>query len=383
MENKRQKTELADIFSDSAAEFLKNNPLCTVQRKAFEAITSCRTSKLGGHTRVCSDCQYTSHSYNSCRNRNCPKCQFLKQAQWVDRLAANLPAVRHFHIVFTIPDTLNSLFLLNQKVAYSLLFKAAGKTLLQSAWNSKYLGAQAGGVGILHTWGQNLSYHPHVHLIVPAGGLSDDETEWIPSARNFFVPVKVMSATFRGILFRLLRDAVERQLVRLPDPIADVEQLKNLCYQRSWVVYCEKPFSNSENLIKYLGRYTHRVAISNHRLVDYQGGKVRFTYKDYKAGGQQRVMELEAPEFIRRFMQHVLPSGFYKVRYFGFMAMRNAKTTLAECYRLIDKPSFLPTLQGLPAIEVLEMVTGRNPLECPKCKGLLREVLVKVRQSDG
>ncbi len=367
MENKKQNIELADILSGQATDFLRNHSLCAEQLKAFNAIVQCRTALLGGHIDRCDKCGYSRQSYNSCRNRHCPKCQFVKKAQWVDKLAANLPPVKHFHVVFTIPGCLHKLFYINQGKAYSLLFEAAGKALMQCAANPAFLGAQAGAVAILHTWGQTLVYHPHIHMIVPAGGLSEDQMEWIPAGRKFFLPVKALSAVFRGILCRLLEQAVAEGEIKLPDEILNFSIIKNQCYQKQWVVYCERPFSCADNLIQYLGNYTHRVAISNHRIREYQDGKVSFCYKDYKSAGLKRNITLDADEFISRFLQHVLPCGFYKIRYFGFMAMCNMKLKLQACFNLIEKAAFLPLLEGLTALEVWRSITGADPLRCPKC----------------
>jgi hypothetical protein len=372
MENKKQSIEIADIFRHYKNDITNHHTLCTVQQKAFDDIVACRTSELGGHTLYCNNCDNKVQSYNSCRNRNCPKCQYIKRMQWVDKLASNLPATKHFHIVFTIPSCLHSLFYINQKVAYTLLFRAVGKTLIQCARNTKYVGAQAGAVSLLHTWGQTLTYHPHIHTIVPAGGLSDDGMEWIPSAKKFFVPVKVLSAVFRGILCRLLQEALHNAELKLPQDTADFQQLKTKCYAKKWVVYAQKPFSSPDNLIRYLGNYTHRVAISNHRIVDYKDNKVTFQYKDYKAAGTRKTMTLEVCEFVRRFMQHILPSGFCKIRYFGFMAICNMKTKLNLCHTLILTPTYLSKLEGLQALEVLQILSGKDPIVCTKCsKGKL------------
>jgi hypothetical protein len=292
----------------------------------------------------------------------------MKKVQWVDKLAANLTPGKHFHIVFTIPRCLYKLFYLNQRKAYSLFFKAAGKTLLQCAGNPKYLGAQAGAVGILHTWGQTLVYHPHIHMIVPAGGLSEDLMEWIPSGKKFFLPVRVLSAVFRGTLCRLLEQAFGDGDLILPDEAIDFLPIKTQCYQKKWVVYCEKPFSNADSLVHYLGNYTHRVAISNQRIIDYHNDKVSFWYKDYKYAGISRSITLDAEDFIRRFLQHILPTGFYKIRYFGFMAICNIKSKLSLCFDLIKRPTFLPALEGLTAVEVWRILTGGDPLRCPKCR---------------
>lgn len=379
MENTKQKVELAEIFSDQATVFLQHHNLCPEQEKAFNAIIQCRTAALGGHVDYCDNCGYIRQSYNSCRNRHCPKCQFVKKAQWVDKLAANLLPIKHFHVVFTIPGCLHKLFYINQNKAYNLLFKAAGKALMQCAANSSFIGAQAGAVAILHTWGQTLVYHPHIHMIVPAGGLSQDQMEWIDSGNKFFLPVRVLSAVFRGILCRLVEQAVVDKEIKLPEEELDFCSIKKQCYQKKWVVYCEKPFSSANNLIRYLGNYTHRVAISNHRIIDYRDGKVIFSFKDYKSSGLSRNITLEAGEFIRRFMQHVLPSGFYKIRYFGFMAMCNMKLKLQSCIDLIDKEVFLPVLEGLTATEVWQRITGNDLLHCPKCNtGIMKPQIIKA-----
>ena len=368
MDNKRQRTELADIFRSHADTFLKQHPLCPVQQKAFEAIMQCRSAALGGHLAQCDNCGHKRQAYNSCRNRNCPKCQFVKKAQWVDKLAAKLPPVKHFHVVFTIPTCLHKLFYINQGKAYGLLFKAAGKALMQCAKMPDFFGAQAGAVAILHTWGQTLTYHPHIHMIVPGGGLSEDGQQWLAANKRFLLPVKVLSKLFRGMLCALLAENIAKGNIRLPDTYTDFRSLKTQCYSKKWIVYCEKPFADADRLIQYLGNYTHRVAISNNRLLRCENQKVSFHYKDYKAAGIRKTISLDAIEFIRRFMQHVLPSGFYKIRYFGFMAICNMKDKLATCFDLIEKPSFLPVLEGLSALEVWRSITGIDPLFCPKCK---------------
>ena len=368
MENTKQKIEIADIFRDMADEFLNDNKLCPEQKKAFSSIIKCRTSAMGGNKQKCDNCGYSSQSYNSCRNRHCPKCQYIKQLKWVDKLAANLPPTRYFHVVFTVPHSLNKLFYLNQANAYNLLFKAAGEALMKTTANPDFLGATAGAVGILHTWGQNLSYHPHIHMIVPAGGLDEDMAQWINSRKDFFVPVKELSKIFRGILHKHLKVAVNNQYITLPDDISDLKNLRDKCYKKNWVVYCEKSLSNSKSLINYLGNYTHRIAISNHRIIEYKNGKVKFYYKNYKKAGLKETLELPVKEFIRRFLQHILPKKFCKIRYFGYMALCNMKTKLEQCRVLIAKPSFFPSLEGISALEVIRTTKGIDLLACPKCK---------------
>jgi hypothetical protein len=368
MMNQKQKFDMADIFRRQTETFPLHHVLHAEQRKAFDAIVNCRTLALGGHMLQCSECSHTSQSYNSCRNRHCPKCQAMKKAQWVDKLTGNLPAVKYFHIVFTIPHCLHKLFYINQHGAYGLLFKASGASLTQCAQNTQYLGARAGAVGLLHTWGQTMAYHPHIHMIVPAGGLSEDGMEWVPSHKKFFLPVKVLSSIFRGIMCRLLEEAIKSGKVKMPEGQGGFEQLKALCYQKKWAVYCKKPFSGPENLIHYLGNYTHRVAISNHRIVGHNHGKVSFYYKDNKRAGMGKVMTLDEAEFVRRFMLHVLPRGFSKIRYFGFLTLRYLKSNVDICNGLLDKDVYLPTLEGLTGYEVCCVVTGCDPLQCKVCK---------------
>jgi hypothetical protein len=366
MENIKHKLELGDIFRSHGEEFLSGHHLSCEQRKAFHDIVQCRTAALGGHVDQCDHCGYTRPSYNSCRNRHCPKCQFMKKVQWVDKLAANLPPVKQFHIVFTIPQCLHRLFYLNQRLAYTLLFAAAGKALQQCA-ASRFAGAQIGAVAILHTWGQTLIYHPHIHMIVPSGGLSQDQMEWIYAGKKFFLPVKILSLVFRGILCRLLEEACNNGEIRLPKETLGFNWIKDQCYRKKWVVYCEKPFSSSDNLIQYLGNYTHRVAISNHRLIEHKDNKVQFWYKDYRSCGLRKSITLSADEFIRRFLHHILPSNFYRIRYFGFLAMCNAPTKLATCFDLIEKHTWLSLLEGLNSMEVWRIITGRDPVCCPVC----------------
>ena len=299
-----------------------------------------------------------------------------RKMQWVDKLAANLPPVKHFHVVFTIPSCLHTLFYINQSKAYGLLFKAAGQALLQCAANPGFLGAQSGAVAVLHTWGQTLVYHPHIHMIVPAGGLSADQMEWIPSPKKFFLPVKVLSNLFRGILCRFLEMAVANNEIALPNNIPDFSILKKQCYLKNWVVYCQKPFAGAEGIIRYLGNYTHRVAISNHRINSFENEKVTFSYKDYKTNAMCKNLTLEATEFIRRFLQHVLPCGFYKIRYFGILALCNLASKMGTCLNLIAKSSYLPVLEGLNAMEVWQIVSGKDLCYCTVCKvGKIRAIL--------
>lgn len=381
MENKRFKTELADILGKYKEKYYHKYCLCPEQAKAYQAIINCRTAKLGGHIESCDHCDYQRQAYNSCRNRHCPKCQSLKQAQWLDKLKANLIPVKYFHIVFTIPRCLHKTFYINQRIAYSLLFSAAAEALKLCAANPKFLGAQAGAVAILHTWGQTLTYHPHIHMLVPAGGLSEDDMEWIHSNNKFFLPVKVLSTLFRGILIKKLSEAVLKNTIRLPFDIPNINELKRRAYAKPWVVYAKNPFTGPDKIIQYLGKYTHRVAISNHRIIEENNGKVTFRYKDYRSKRYHKKMTLSVGDFINRFLMHVLPSGFYKIRYFGILAQCNTQSKLQICKDLTESDSYLPVLEGLCAYEVYSFVCAKDPSICPVCqKGKLIQLPVKTQK---
>ena len=383
MENQKQSIELADIFNKYGTDFLKTHTLCNEQSKAFEAISSCRTPILGGHAHRCDNCGNTRYSYNSCRNRHCPKCQFTKQLQWIDKLKANLPPTKYYHLVFTIPRQLHKTFYINQRTAYALLFKAAAQALKNCATNVRFLGAQPGAVAVLHTWGQTLTYHPHIHMIVPAGGLSEDDMEWITAGEKFFLPVKALSGVFRGILCRLLQTAILDNKISLPEDIESFWKLKKELYLKPWNVYCKKPFGSPYRVVEYLGRYSHRVAITNHRIISDDNGKITFRYKDYKTGISNKRMTLEANDFIMRFLRHILPCGFYKIRYFGILALCNTRTKAALCFELIRNIAYLPILEGLPSIDVWRQCANIDPACCPVCKkGLMRPIALMLEKKN-
>jgi len=365
---RKPKAEVADIIGQYGSEYLKTHPLCPVQQKAYQAIINCRTSFMGGHLQECDQCGHQRPAYNSCRNRHCPKCQYIKQVQWVDKLKAQLPPTRYFHLVFTIPSELHQLFYINQSVCYGLLFKAASTTLKQVAANPDFLGAETGAVAVLHTWGQALTYHPHIHMIVPAGGLSTDQTEWISSPKKFFLPVKALSKIFRAILCRMIGENISNGNIKLPDEVSNFADLKKQLYEKNWNVFSKKAFGGPSSVVEYLGNYTHRVAISNSRIVKLDSGKVTFRWKDYRKALKGQYMEMKADEFISRFFRHILPSGFYKIRYFGVLASANSKTKKELIFQLIGKSTYLSTLEGLNGLEVLKMVTGKDLSYCPVCK---------------
>lgn len=370
-ENKRKPLEVAAIFRDYGQEFLSNNKLCTDQLKAYQAICSCRTSSMGGHLDRCDHCGHNQVSYNSCRNRHCNKCQYTKQLVWVDKLRSTLPVCRYFHLVFTIPSQLHHTFYINQRECYKLLFQASAQTLQKVSRTPRFLGAETGAVSVLHTWGQALTYHPHVHMLVPAGGLSADGVEWVNAGKKFFLPVKALSSVFRGVFWSMLEGKIRSGEVKFADNVQDSYTLKKALYAQNWNVYAKKSLAGPESVVQYLGKYTHRVAISNSRLVSASQGKVIFRWKDYRKRLAKQLLCLDVHEFIGRFMRHILPSGFYKIRYYGLLASVNScKKQL--CDRLIRKVRPVALLQGLTSKQVLAIVTGQEPGRCPKCcKGTL------------
>ena len=346
--------ELQDIFAAHMTSYVDNHCLSPVQWKAARSIIDCRTAALGAHIDTCDNCGHTRISYNSCRNRHCPKCQTIAKEKWVEKQRQHLLDIPYFHVVFTVPAELNSVFLCHHSTLYTLLFQAASETVLELCADRKYLGATPGITAVLHTWGQNLQFHPHIHMIVTGGGLTKDG-KWRNSKKHFFLPVRVLSAKFRGKFLAFLK-------VQLP---ALAPSLLNSCYRQKWVVYCKPPFDSAGKVISYLGRYTHRVAISNDRILSLKDGKVTFRWRDYAHGNQVKLMTLEVDEFIRRFLLHILPSGFRKIRHYGLFASRDKGNRLALCRRLTNTP--LPTPISSVAV-LLETIFGKDFNLCPCCK---------------
>ena len=346
----------------------------------MRAIEICRTAALGGHVEACSQCEYTRISYNSCRNRHCPKCQGAERAGWLaDREAELLPA-EYFHVVFTIPEELAKIAFHNKRTVYGILFRTASETLLTLARDPKHLGAEIGLFGVLHTWGQNLLHHPHIHCVIPGGGLRADGASWIGCRPGFFLPVKVMSRLFRRLFVEALEKAYRKgklhffgELERLKDPDAFRGYLAPV-REKEWVVYAKPPFGGPQRALAYLGRYTHRVALGNERIVALGEGQVSFRWKDYRDKGERnsRTMTLGAHEFIRRFLIHTLPPGFQRIRHFGWLANRHRKRKLALCRALLRAPAadLLPGRERLR--EAAAALNRREPEVCPQCrKGVL------------
>ena len=357
--------ELQDIIREHGGAYRESHNLSVAQSKALDAILTCRTAAQGAHIDCCDECGFERISYNSCRNRHCPKCQTFAKENWIDRQKQNLVDRRYFHIVFTVPADLRPLFLQNQEKLYGLLFKAASQTILELCADKKYLGAKPGITTILHTWGQNLSYHPHLHCIVTGGGLTEIGT-WKDSRKKFFLPVKVLSRKFRGKLLHLLM----KEKLKFRGGISHLSEtehfstfLKDL-YRVDWVVYCKPPFGDAQKVIDYLGRYTHRVAISNNRLINLDGGFVNFRWRDYGDGNKQKTMRIAASEFIRRFLTHVLPMGFRKIRHFGLFASRD-KTKRLELCKFLTGTKFKVTIES--TLEKLTRILGENFNLCPSC----------------
>jgi predicted RNA-binding Zn-ribbon protein involved in translation (DUF1610 family) len=340
----RPAVEVADILRAQGQRFLERYRASFdfQQLKAFRALQNCRTAALGGHLDACPQCGFQAISYNSCRNRHCPKCQAQARERWLAAREEELLPTSYFHVVFTVPHELILLALDNPRQFYHLLFTATAATLLEIAADPKHLGAEIGILSILHTWGQNLLAHPHIHCVIPAGGISGDHTRWVPPRYpGFFLPVKVLSRVFRGKFIAGLRRLYRRKQLRCAGPsaaLAEEKQFRQLLrglHRQDWVVYAKPAFGGPRQVLRYLGRYTHRVAISNHRLLSFDGERVTFRWKDYAHGSRTRQMTLAAREFLRRFFLHVLPKGFVRIRHFGFLSNRFRAARVKLCRQLL------------------------------------------------
>jgi hypothetical protein len=375
----RPALEVAQIFRRHGPEYRKNHRLSRPQRQAMRDIEQCRTARLGGHVDVCSQgCGYLAISYNSCRNRHCPKCQSLKQARWLTERRERLLPTQYFHLVVTLPHDLQVLARGHPELVYNLLFEAASRALLQLARDYERLRAQIGFTAVLHTWNQDLNWHPHLHLVVTGGGLSLDGERWIPAGNSFLLPVRALSKIIRGKFLEALEKAWHEGKLRGRIPPAQFQRFLRKLRRKKWVVYAKETFGGSHQAFHYLSRYTHRVAISNQRLVSLAGGKVTFQARDNHRPGHKRLVTLTAPEFIRRFLRHVLPPRFVKIRHYGLLAPRHAKTKLEKARALLslqapealaepktrehDTPSDTNTWQDL-----LRALTGVDLTRCPNC----------------
>jgi hypothetical protein len=359
---------VADIVRAQGNRFIRTNCrwIHWSHRKVLLAIARCRTAALGGHRDQCPRCSYRALSFNSCRNRHCPKCQSGARDRWIAARQSELLPVPYIHVVFTVPHHLGHLALVNKKVFYDLLFHATAETLLQVAADPKHLGAQIGFFAVLHSWGQNLLFHPHLHCLIPAGGLSPDHTRWIHSPEAFFLPVEVLHRVFRGKFVDALKRRFQQHQLIFPGSLQRLQNEKAFraflrpLFRQNWVVYAKPPFGGPHHVLGYLARYTHRVAITNHRLVAFDGEQVTFRWKDYAHGNKKRMMTLAAPEFLRRFLLHVLPRGFVRIRSFGFLANRSRATLLPLCQRLLlDHPRPTTSTSNTPHLP--------TSFRCPHC----------------
>ena len=362
--------ELADLFLRFGHEL---GELPYSHEKVIRNITSCRTRKLGGHSVRCNHCEFKKNSYNSCRNRHCPKCQFLPQLRWIEKRTKELLPCQYFHVVFTIPSELNPIILRNKEIGYDLLFRAAAETLKTVAENPKRLGAEIGFIGVLHTWAQNLLDHPHIHFIVPAGGLNKKKTKWKHCKKNYFLPVRVLSEVFRGKMLEKIEEAFNSDKFKFMGKIEHLKHFPNFkellvtAASKEWVVYAKEPFNGPKQVINYLGQYTHRIAISNYRLVELHGDKIYFKVRDRENPKKRKIMVLDVREFLRRFLMHVLPKGYVRIRHFGLLGSRLKKENI-KIVRAIQQiaeiiEGFTPDWKQL-----LKSFTGLDPDQCPQCK---------------
>jgi hypothetical protein len=369
--------EVADILRRYGEAYrAQYTSLSTAQRRVMTAIELCRTAALGGHVEACDQCGHRRIAFNSCRDRHCPRCQSLARAQWLEDRRAELLDTQYFHVVFTLPEAIAAIAYQNKALVYGLLFRATAETLRTIAADPKHLGAEIGFFAVLHTWGQNLLHHPHLHCVVPGGGFSPDGTRWIACKPGFFLPVRVLSRLFRRLFLEHLEKAFDAGKLQL---FSDLQALSDRnVFRRTlaplrkadWVVYAKPPFAGPEQVLDYVGRYTHRVAISNNRLVDIEDGAVRFRWKDYRHGDRQKVMTVSADEFIRRFLLHVLPEGFHRIRYYGFLGNRYRRQKLAHCRDLLGMPVPEPSESQAPKDyrDRYEELTGRSLRQCPACR---------------
>jgi hypothetical protein len=364
--------EVADIIRAHGNSFIEKNRswLTWFHLRVLFAIEHCRTAVLGGHLDRCRQCAYEAISYNSCRSRHCPKCQTNARDKWLVERGKELLPVKYVHVVFTIPHELSWLALQNKKVVYDLLFHSSAATLMEIAADPRHLGAEIGFLSVLHTWGQKLQAHPHIHCVIPAGGLSPDHQSWVHPRYAFFLPVKVLGRVFRGKFIAGLKRAFLRGELRFPGSMKQLATKKVFhaflrpLFRHDWVVYAKRPFGGPEHVLHYLARYTHRVAISNHRIVNFADGKVTFRWKDYAHGSKQRLMTITAEEFLRRFLLHTLPRGFVRIRFCGFLANRSRRALLPLCRQLLAVHRLLSS-----ATQTASAPTSTCAWLCPHCGG--------------
>ena len=374
----RPTLEVADVFRRYGEAYRQQHgaSMSAAQWRVMSAIEVCRTAALGGHLERCDQCGFERNAFNSCRDRHCPKCQCLARAQWIEQRQTELLDVPYFHVVFTVPEEIAAIAYQNKELMYDILFQATAETLKTIAADPKHLGAEIGFFAVLHSWGQNLQFHPHLHCVVPGGGLSADGLRWISCRPDFFLPVRVLSQRFRRLFLQSLQNAFDSGKLEFFNALEPLRgrhafvQLLDRMKDCDWVVYAKRPFAGPQQVLDYVGRYTHRVAISNNRLLDIENGQVCFEWKDYRAGGKVKMMTLSADEFIRRFLLHVLPDGFQRIRYYGFLGNRHRKQKLDQCRRLLGMPNPAdPTnIAEKDYRDRYEELTGISLRQCPECQ---------------
>jgi hypothetical protein len=375
----RPKLEVADVFRRYGEAYRQEHDasFSLAQRRVMTDVEVCRTAVLGGHVEQCDACGHQRIFYNSCRNRHCPKCQSLARADWIEDRLAEVLDTQYFHVVFTVPEEIAAIAYQNKRVVYGILFRATAETLRIIAADPKHLGAELGFFAVLHTWGQTLVHHPHLHCVIAGGGLSPDGSRWIPCRNGFFLPVRVLSRLFRRLFLEHLHAAFNSAQLQFFSSLQEFQHEQAFSRylaplaKAEWVVYAKRPFAGPQQVLDYVGRYTHRVAISNNRLLDIDNGQVSFSWKDYRDNNRQKTVTLSAAEFIRRFLLHVLPNGFQRIRYYGFLSNRYRQLKLAQCRQLLSMPSPEETPnQSQPAQDYrdrYEQLTGSSLRECPAC----------------
>jgi hypothetical protein len=380
----RPEWELADIFRQYGEAYRRGHALPLSHLKVMHSIEVCRTAWLGGHILQCDRCGYQRQAYNSCRNRHCPKCQGLAKALWLEERKAELLPVGYFHLVFTLPHELNPVALTNKRVVCNILFKAVSGTLLE--FGRRHLGGKPGFIAVLHTWDQTLSDHFHLHCLIAAGALSMDESRWIPARNNFLFAVRALSVVFRGKFLDFFKQAVEENKLKFVGRTSGLaeedcfRQWIRAVRKKRWIVYAKKPFSSAERVLDYLGRYTHRVAISNNRIVRVSEGRVSFSYRDRRSGDRVKTMRLEVGEFIRRFLLHVLPEGMQRIRHYGFLANRTKKESLARCREYLGVEP-VGQREKKTSRAIMREVSGKDLARCPNCKVGTMMVIAELASS--
>jgi predicted Zn-ribbon and HTH transcriptional regulator len=376
LSSERKQPEVADIFRLYGEDYRQSKPLSYKQIKVMRHIEECRTADLGGHVERCNTCSFERIAYNSCRDRHCPKCQAMAKEQWLNDRKVELLPCGYFHLVFTLPHDLNPVILGNRKQTLTLLFSAASETLQAFARDPQWrLEGQLGFIAVLHTWSQTLIDHFHLHCLIPGGAFTFTKDKWIPARESFLFRVESLAKEFRKRYLKKLENAYRKNEINVPQAIAFGDMIRSLA-ECDWIAYAKRPFVGPEQVLEYLGRYTHRVAISNHRILSIANGKVAFTYRDPKRSEAVKVMTLAADEFIRRFLLHVLPKGFMKIRYFGFLAHRNKKQCIPLLRKLINPKAKLPEKNKETVAQMMLRLTGIDLTSCPECK---KGRMIKVR----